>query len=38
MRPAPPARLLMTAVRTAWARSESPLDSPPLLMSGMRPL
>ena len=36
--PAPPARLLMTAVRTAWARSASPLDSPPLLISGIRPM
>jgi hypothetical protein len=38
MSPVPPARLLMTAVRTAWARSESPLDSPPLLISGIRPM
>ena len=33
MSPVPPARLLMTAVRTAWARSLAPLDSPPELMS-----
>ena len=37
MSPVPPARLLMTAVRTAWARSSAPLDSPPELMSPMRP-
>ena len=33
----PPARLLITAVRTASARSLAPLDSPPELMSPMRP-
>ncbi len=32
MRPVPPARLLMTAVRTAWARSSPPDDAPPELM------
>ena len=29
MSPVPPARLLMTAVRTAWARSLAPFDAPP---------
>ena len=29
---------MITAVRTAWARSDSPLDSPPLLISGIRPM
>ena len=37
IRPVPPARLLMTAVRTASARSPAPLDSPPLLISAERP-
>ena len=37
MSPVPPARLLITAVRTAWARSSAPLDSPPELMSRIRP-
>ena len=32
MRPVPPPRLLMTAVRTASARSLSPFDSPPELI------
>jgi hypothetical protein len=36
--PMPPARLLMTAVRTASAMSVVPFDSPPLLISPMRPM
>ena len=35
--PVPPARLLITAVRTAWARSCAPFDSPPELMSPIAP-
>jgi len=38
IRPEPPARLLMTAVRTASFRSASPDDAPPELMSGERPM
>ena len=34
----PPARLLITAVRTASARSLSPDEAPPLLMSPARPM
>ena len=34
----PPARLLMTAVLTASARSLAPLLSPPELISGERPM
>ena len=37
MRPMPPARLLMTAVLTASARSVSPDDAPPELMRPARP-
>ena len=37
-RPLPPARLLMTAVRTASFRSLSPEDAPPELISGARPM
>ena len=36
--PIPPARLLMTAVRTASAISLAPLDSPPELISPARPI
>ena len=38
MSPMPPARLLMIAVRTASARSLSPDDAPPELISGERPM
>ena len=37
IRPMPPARLLMTAVRTASARSVAPDDAPPQLMRPARP-
>jgi hypothetical protein len=37
IRPVPPARLLTTAVLTASARSLSPDDAPPELISGERP-
>ena len=38
IKPKPPARLLMTAVFTASARSLAPLLSPPELISGERPM
>src|SRR5438874_181130 len=38
IRPIPPARLLMTAVRTASFRSDAPLLSPPELISPARPM
>src|ERR1700685_1940802 len=37
IRPMPPARLLITAVRAASAKSFAPL-APPLLISGLRPI
>src|SRR5438270_14034287 len=36
--PMPPPRLLMTAVRTAAAKSPEPFDSPPELIRPMRPM
>src|SRR5438067_2481721 len=38
IRPMPPARLLITAVRTASLRSPAPCDSPPELISPERPM
>ena len=38
MRPIPPPRLFMTAVRTASARSLEPFDSPPELIRPLRPM
>lgn len=37
IKPTPPARLLMTAVRAAASKSPAPLDSPPEFNIGLRP-